>query len=274
MWKLHGRLPVLFRGDSTLLDENNVSKFKTVFRRLLLRLVYRLTDIALYAGTENKKYFQIHGLKDQQLKWVPHVIDNARFGALTEKEYRHAALWRKELGFTEDQQVLLFAGKLERKKNPMLLLEAFLGLKEKNIGLIIAGNGELESELKKRAEGAKNISFLGFQNQKHMPILYRVANVFVLPSSGPGETWGLAVNEAMACGRAVVVSTKCGCAIDIVNQNGFVFEAGNKEQLAAILKKFVDNPELAAQMGRNSKVLIEQWNFTVAAQKIEEAVCH
>ncbi len=43
--------------------------------------------------------------------------------------------------------------------------------------------------------------FLDFQNQQKMPLVYRLCDIFVLPSMGPGETWGLAVNEAMACKR-------------------------------------------------------------------------
>ena len=66
-----------------------------------------------------------------------------------------------------------------------------------------------------------------------MPAIYRMADVFVLPSTGPGETWGLAVNEAMACSRAVIVSDKCGGAVDLVNDgvNGYIFRGGDIQDL-------------------------------------------
>ena len=94
--------------------------------------------------------------------------------------------------------------------------------------LVIVGNGKLENELKTKARGDKRLIFLDFQNQQKMPVVYRLCDIFVLPSVGPGESWGLAVNEAMACKRPVIVSEKCGCAPDLVkeNINGWVFKPG------------------------------------------------
>lgn len=274
IWHFHGRIPVLFRGDSTLLDEKYVHPFKVVVRRFFLKAVYRFIDKALFAGEANKYYFLKHGVKEHQLTWMPHTIDNKRFGSISKEDEVKVLEWRKELGFKVSDCVFLFAGKLEPKKNPLLLVDAFLSLNAENAGLIIAGNGELEQELKQKVNGLKNITILPFQNQQQMPMLYRVADVFVLPSSGPGETWGLAVNEAMACGRAVVVSNQCGCAADLVQENGFIFEAGNQQQLAGVLQQFIQNPELSKKMGSLSKNIINNWSFSVAAQKIEEVVCH
>ena len=72
-----GRVPVLFRGDSTLLDEaGGLSRLK---RRLFLRWVYRYSDYALYVGKNNADYFIKAGLKERQLVFGPHAIDNDRF---------------------------------------------------------------------------------------------------------------------------------------------------------------------------------------------------
>ena len=75
------------------------------------------------------------------------------------------------------------------------------------------------------------ISFLPFQDQQQMKIIYRLASVFVLPSIS--ETWGLSVNESMVSGTPVIVSSKCGCAYDLVkhNTNGLIFESNNLEDL-------------------------------------------
>ena len=60
----HKKIPVLFRGDSTLLDER--SGIKTFIRRNVLKWVYSKIDFAFYVGTNNKKYFLAHGLKDRK----------------------------------------------------------------------------------------------------------------------------------------------------------------------------------------------------------------
>jgi glycosyltransferase involved in cell wall biosynthesis len=76
-------------------------------------------------------------------------------------------------------------------------------------------------------------SFAGFLNQTEIAKAYIAADVLVLPS-GRGETWGLVVNEAMACGLPAIVSDKVGCAPDLINEGktGFSFPAGAPAQLA------------------------------------------
>jgi glycosyltransferase involved in cell wall biosynthesis len=88
----------------------------------------------------------------------------------------------------------------------------------------MVGGGELESEIRAlTAANPKLMHVLPFQNQSQMPVVYRLGDVFVLPSKS-GETWGLAVNEALACGRPVLVSDRVGCAADVVDEScGRVF---------------------------------------------------
>src|SRR5260370_9047701 len=85
--------------------------------------------------------------------------------------------------------VFLYAGKLQPKKNPSLLIDAFSALKDGS-HLVFVGNGELEVELKRKAETIENVHFMPFQNQSVMPAVYRLGDVFVLSSHGPEETWG------------------------------------------------------------------------------------
>jgi glycosyltransferase involved in cell wall biosynthesis len=212
-----GKIPVLFRGDSTLLDEQQ--GIKKLLRRMFLRYVYRHIDYALYVGTNNKAYFRAHGLKEKQLCHVPHAIDNDRFSQPDDKYTIEADIWRAELQLADDNFVLLFAGKLEAKKDPGFMLQLAKALQAPHYRFVIAGNGPMEQQLKEAAVHDKRIIFIDFQNQQQMPVLYRMAHVFILPSKGPGETWGLAINEAMACGRPVVSTTLTGGAIDLINNN-------------------------------------------------------
>ena len=183
-------------------------------------------DKAFYVGTHNKAYFVKHGLKETQLVYAPHAIDNDRFADLTGEYSNQAKDWRKELGISENQKVILFAGKLETKKNPFFLITLAKELPTNEYKIVFVGSGPLEENLKNQA--TENCIFLGFQNQKMMPIVYRLADVFVLPSLGPGETWGLAINEALACGIPVIASNKCGGAVDLINtETGFMYNGIN-----------------------------------------------
>lgn len=264
----HGKLPVLFRGDSTLLDKEE-GAFKKIARSIMLRWVYRHVDIALYVGKANKEYFKKFGLKENQLVFVPHAIDNDRF-----KFDNGVEEIRTELSIPSDSVVFLFAGKLEIKKNPALLLNAFIQLNELNAHLVIAGNGPLEKKLQLQYGSNSNIHFIPFQNQSKMPALYKACDVFVLPSQGPGETWGLSVNEAMACSRAVLVSDKCGCYPDLVkdNVNGFIFGSNNVKGLAEIMNKIGTDKNKLKEMGAASKNIISGWIYTNICLAIERIV--
>ncbi len=263
----HKRIPVLFRGDSTLLDEPAGFSVKKFLRRTSLKWIYSHIDYALYVGTANQNYFLANGLKRNQLLFAPHAIDNNRFADQADEYEIASKKWRTDLGISAKESVFLFAAKLTKKKNSELLIKAFLALETKAT-LLIVGNGELETELKEKYKTYPNIIFIGFQNQSLMPVVYRLGNVFVLPSQGPGETWGLAVNEAMACGRAVIASDKCGCSTDLIStgKNGYVFESGDLACLQKCMQASLKNYKHA---GLYSQQIIQNWNYQKTIDQLQ-----
>lgn len=267
------RKRILFRGDSTLLDERKNFSLKKILRSFFLKWVYSYVDFALYTGTANKLYYQKFGLADRQLKFAPHAIENARFTSVKETDLRN------QLGISQTDILFLFAGKIEAKKNPSILLEAFIEINKPEIYLLVVGNGEMEKQLKQKVQSLqpalqKRIIFKDFVNQMSMPTVYKSCDVFMLTSQGPGETWGLSVNEAMACGKPVLVSDKCGCAADLVNNgvNGYIFQSGNKEDLKKKMLLITANKNKLNEMGKQSLNIINEWNFDKVATAIEEAV--
>lgn len=268
--KLHGQLPVFFRGDSTLLGERR--GLRRWARRVFLRWVYRHIDVALYVGQHNRSYYKAHGLRDDQLVWVPHSVENERFSNPGGNYVSHAQALRRKRGIPDEDMIILFVGKLEAQKAPEVLLEAFLGLQAQNAHLVFAGSGPMEGDLRRRAQEHPRVHFLGFQNQSVMPVVYHAANVFVLASRG--ETWGLAVNEAMACACPVVVSDRMGCTPDLVQEghNGYVVPPGDAEALQAVLGRFASHPSACHPMGVASRQIIDEWSIERAAMEIESAV--
>jgi len=268
-----GRKKIIFRGDSTLLDEAIGFSFRKAARRFFLTWVYRHIDVALYTGEANKAYFIQHGIKESQLHYAAHAVENERFFDADGIHEAKAIAWRRNLLIPDEAIVFLFAGKLEEKKDPALLINAFKTMTYPDIRLLIVGNGLLEQKLKEEAAGDERILFLDFQNQQLMPVVYRLGNVFVLPSKGPGETWGLSINEAMACARPVIVSDRCGSAVDLVCENGFIFEARCETELEKTIRFFVDDKgKKLKEMGKKSLTHIEQFSFTKIAQAIESVI--
>ncbi len=263
------KIPVLFRGDSTLLDETG--GWRKVLRRLFLRYVYSFIDYALYVGDNNKAYFLAHGVKQQQLVFVPHAIDNKRFSA-DEEQYRiEAEEWKGKLGISRDDFVILFAGKLEPKKDPFFILELSKLLKDERLKFVIVGNGKLEQELKDKNKDNR-VLFLDFQNQGQMPVVYRLGNVFVLPSRGPNETWGLAINEAMACGNYIITTTKVGGAVNMVSskKNGLIIEPGDVEAAAEYIEYIVNAPDSNNIKDQVNTSILRDFSLDKLTDNIEE----
>ena len=300
------RAPLLFRGDSHLLAEDreqswqssvvsrHQEQIKRWLRKIGLRLLFKRFACFLAVGKANADYFRAHGVPESKIVRCPHVVDNAFF--LEEKnasrqssvgsvqpEQKSKGL-REELGIPDDELVFLFAGKLEKKKQPMQLLEAFLAADLPKATLLFVGSGELERALKERAregengfsvgrffgeavgtetlkhgnteppvaeDSARRVVFLEFQNQSRMPDVYRMGDVLVLPSKGRYETWGLAVNEAACCGLPAIVSSHVGCGPDLIQDGvtGWVFEAGNTEELRRCLREAASDRHRLQQMG-------------------------
>ncbi|HEY8894173.1 MAG TPA: glycosyltransferase family 4 protein [Niastella sp.] len=265
----HKKVPIIFRGDSTLLDEK--PGLKKILRRLFLKWVYRHIDFALYAGKNNKDYFEAHGVRNKKLVFSPHAIDNRRYEDVDQKLSKQASDWRRELGFNDNDIVILYAGKLEPVKDPLIIIEAAGRLADSGIKFLLVGNGVMEQQVKDAASGLTNVKFLGFQNQSMMPVIYRLGDVYLLPSIS--ETWGLAVNEAMACGKAVITSDKVGCATDLVinGENGYVFSTGNVNDLERCLLLCRDL-EKVNLMGQRSLKEIKKWSFNAITDSINNII--
>ncbi|MDB6171244.1 MAG: glycosyl transferase group 1 [Chthoniobacteraceae bacterium] len=239
LWALwvcwHSGIPVIFRGDSHLLDGQ--SGLKWVLKRFLLGAIYKRTAACLYVGKANKAYYEAFGVDEARLFYCPHSIDIERFSTPHEQLEAQAAAWRVSLGIAPEQFVVLFAGKFETKKRPLELIRAILANADPNIVLVMVGDGHLGNEVRQLASSKPGRVFiLPFENQSRMPVVYRLGDVFVLPSAF-GETWGLAVNEALACGRPAIVSDKVGCASNLIEAgvNGAVFPADCWDEFAVEL---------------------------------------
>lgn len=266
------RVPVLFRGDShRLVPETGWS---ARLRQQWIRLVYRRVDAFLPVGQANREYFRLHGVPERKLFFTPHAVDNDRFMAEAAPATAAAAEWKRSLGIPAGHRVILFAGKFEAKKRPLDLVAAFKTAGLAQTTLLLVGNGNLETQLRQASAGRADIVFVPFQNQSQMPRTYAAGDVLVLPSFGRGETWGLAVNEAMCLSRPVIVSSHVGCAADLVRpgENGLVFPAGDVPALTQALQRALAQPGLLQQWGSRSLALIQNYDYAHAAAGLQSAL--
>jgi glycosyltransferase involved in cell wall biosynthesis len=140
----------------------------------------------------------------------------------------------------------------------------------------MVGDGELRpdcEELATRHSSLAALTFTGFLNQTQIVEAYVAADILVL-SSDAGETWGLVVNEAMACGRPAIVSSLSGCCEDLVvaGETGWSFEFGDWTGLAEIMISAGVDAGLLRSMGDRCRQRIAQFSPEVAAKGIVDAV--
>ena len=260
-WAWRRGLPLVFRGDSHLLGRAALP----FSRRLLLRFLYARFAAFLPVGAANRDYFRALGVPEEKLFFAPHSVDAAHFNPDDPVTRTAAAKLRAELGLA-GKRVVLFAGKFHERKQPVELLRAFLAVAGPADALVFVGDGAEKDALTALAASrpGASVRFLPFANQSEMPARYLLADIFVLPSRGAYETWGLAVNEAMHLGVPCVVSDLVGCQRDLVHpgKTGWVFPAEDPAALAATLRAALATPaEAMAQLRANALATIGNYTY-------------
>jgi glycosyltransferase involved in cell wall biosynthesis len=271
-WK--ARVPMMIRGDSTLLDSRPVHT--RIAKRLLLGRWIPRFDRYLTVGKLNEKFYESYGAAPDRFVPVRHFVDNELFASRAEKERTRRAELRRAWGIDESAFVFLFAGKLMQKKKPVDAVYALaqVSRRERKPHLLIAGEGELREECSvAAAKLGVSVSFAGFLNQSRMPEAYAAADVLVLPSAYQ-ETWGLVVNEAMASGLPAVVSDTVGCAPDLIipGETGEVFSAGDIDEFASKMQKYLDAPEESRRQGARASQHISGYSLEAATENTVRAI--
>lgn len=271
-------LKVLVRDEATL-----ISRPRTPVRRSLKKIFFillrQVVDCFLAIGSLNAVYYRDQGVPAERIFMMPYAVDNEFFQKRAAECTPGRELLREDLGLAKGRPVILYAGKLSRRKGPDDLLEAYLQLSadgrcEPRPYLLYVGDGELRSDLqaKMAATGWNSIKFMGFKNQQEMPAFYDLCDAFVMPSRY--EPWGLVVNEAMNAAKPVILSDRVGCAPDLVRDgiNGFVFGAGDTSGLARSLLDALDDVQGCAEKGRRSLEIINSWSFEEDVQGLRRAL--
>lgn len=220
-------------------------KFPEAYFALEKFLVGQFSQI-LSCNTDAAELFrQRYPTIAERIAYIKNSFDPEIFYPLT-KEKRQAQRCKLSLkiGLAEETNFVLFAGRLHPQKDPILLLRAFAVLKDLSVHLLIAGDGELATEVRaeiNRLGLSERVTMLGVLNQEELAKLHQISSVFVLSSAYEGLP--LVVLEALACGTPVV-TTKCGETPKLLTpESGLVCEERNPLSIADTLRRVVLNPE-------------------------------
>jgi glycosyltransferase involved in cell wall biosynthesis len=188
------------------------------------------------------------------------------------KNIRRAA--RQSWGMSAEERIVIYVGRLEAYKGVNVLLSAFARAiqGENDLRLAIVGDGSLRPRVEAlAARPDKRIIYLGRLCGNDVLRAYVAADVLVLPSLS--ESWGLVINEAMACGLPVVVSDRVGCIEDLVRpgETGLVVGADGESELSAAIMWLLRDSCARSRMGRAAEMLISNWTLAREAQNVVSA---
>ncbi|GCE24049.1 glycosyltransferase [Dictyobacter kobayashii] len=188
----------------------------------------------------------------------------------------------QRLGLPTDRPLIIHVNRLSEEKRIDVLLDAMAKIKVP-AHLALVSTGPAEAALRAQVEQLQiqdRVSFLGFVRDADLIPLRRSAQLFVIPSEA--DLQSLAMMEAMACGRPVIAANSYALP-ELVhhNQNGFLFEPGNSDEMAIHMDRLLADPDLQKRMGAESLTIVaahdrikvlDQWEdlYTRLATEFEE----
>lgn len=270
-WAESRRVPFLLWSESTAADSRRrhwpVELMKARFLRLCRGFVV--------PGRSAFDYLRGLGTAEKMIFLAPNAVDTSLFSKLAAETRRGQSAGRASPNLPS--RYFLFVGRLVEAKGVFDLAEAYAQVREEvrtRVGLVFAGEGDAGAELMRVAERVRpgDVKFLGFVHREQLPELYALADALIFPTHS--DTWGLVVNEAMACGLPVVTTSVAGCAADLVQDewNGFVVPPKNAPQLAAAMTRLATDSESRRKMGVNSWDRVQAYSPEAWADGIVEAV--
>ncbi len=263
------RIRFLVWSESTLRDLRTSSRFRDSIKRWIVRKA----DGYIVPGSAQKDYLIYLGARDDCIWNAPNAVDTDFFANETEKIRSMKETVEAQIGVKGP--IVLYVGRLQDEKGIPDLLAAFERVAQKvEASLVLVGDGPHEKEyrLRCRVRGLKNVCFAGFHDQDSLPLYYGIADVFVFPTHS--DPWGLVLNEAMSAALPIICSSAAGGAGDLIEPggNGFLYPAGDLEQLTEVLYRLLADADLRKRMGEQSRLIVRRYSSQKMAQGFAEAI--
>jgi len=201
--------------------------------------------------------FPLHKFFARRIFEIHHGVDIASFSP-------------QPMSSPETEDTVLFLANLGQRKGMYTLLDAFeiVATKRPRARLLMAGSGWDEPALVQRIRGMRtgNVTFLGRVARDAVPEVMNRASIYCLPSYG--EPYATSVIEAMACGKAIVVTDRGGLRYMLPEAGGLLVPVRDEEALANALIALLDAPQTVAAMGSANRAFVEEhytWDKVAAA---------
>ena len=169
---------------------------------------------------------------------------------------------------------LLYVGRVSKEKNMPLLVDVFEeALKlEKNLHLVMVGDGPYLEEMKKRLAG-KPCTFTGYLQGEELAEIYASSDIFIFPSTT--DTFGNVILEAQASGLPVIVTDMGGPFENIIaGKTGLAVKGNEAGSLVQAVVSLAKSPDKQRQMSIQARAYAENRSFERAFQRHWDLYLH
>jgi len=198
---------------------------------------------------------------DDRVRVIPNFVDTEW---IRPRDPGRPSRYRQEHDL-EGRQVVMYAGNVGLSQSLELMVAAARELVDRSdVVFVINGGGSGRAELEQLAAGLPNLRFVDFQPKERLPEVLAAADIHVVPlkrglahSSVPSKTYSI-----LAAGRPMVASVDEGTEVARVVERagaGIAVPPEDPQAFVAAITKLVDAPDMAAQMGRSGRALVERW---------------
>lgn len=270
-WCGQHRVPSIVMSDSTTHDE-----VRKRWKEVIKSRVIRLYSAGLVGGKPHVDYLSALGMPRERIFTSYDVVDNPHFSFGADQARQDADNVRTRLNLP--QTFFLASNRFIEKKNLPRLLDTYARYRHQAGDtawkLVLLGDGPLRPQLQaliQQQNLGQWVLMPGFKQYDNLPAYYGLAGAFIQASTS--EQWGLVVNEAMAAGLPVLVSNRCGCAPDLVEEgrNGYTFDPYDVDKLAGLMRKIAADDCDRAVMGQASREIIARWTPQTFAENLCKA---
>jgi glycosyltransferase involved in cell wall biosynthesis len=272
-----------------MVDSHNLFSFRISMKEAAKRSLLRLVSGVFAAGTAQAHYVQSLGVASNRIFMGYDAVDNDYFSRRADA-LRSIGL-KVVGGLTLPDNYFLACCRFIPEKNLIRLLEAYhhyrsqwaksqvtrsAGERAKPWDLVLIGDGPLKEslcQLRMQLSLVDSVHLPGFKQYYELPGYFAHANALLLPSTS--ETWGLVVNEAMAVGLPILLSNRCGCALDLIQEslNGFTFDPYDVLEMAQLMTRVANlDKEACTAMGKASRRIIADWGLERYTRGLSSAV--
>ena len=198
-------VPVALHYGST----NSTHRFKRGLIPMVRRMALGAADVVVTYGRASSDSARGHGVEPSRVVEGFNAVDNQRFKANLDRDP------------TADGHSFGYVGRLVPIKNVERLIRAFARIRQLGDKLFVVGDGPDMDHLKAVAINLgvfEHVAWLGYVTPDELIPIYGTMRTLVLPSLI--VPWGLVANEALASGRQVVISNRCGSWADMRGWKG------------------------------------------------------